>query len=138
MSSQILINIDVPDLKSAISFYASGLSFTLRRLLFSELVAEMSLGCARVFLIPQPPGSTAIPNSSVTRDYANHWTPVHLDIVVDDLSHSIAKAVDAGALPSTTETKHEWGVIAPMRDPFGNGFCLIKFFGADYDAVVAA
>ena len=137
MSNQILINIDVPDLKSRISFYAAGLSFVLRRLLFDGSVAEMFSGSARVFLIQQPSGSTAIPHSSVTRDYANHWTPVHLDIVVDDLALAIAQAVDAGALPPTTVTKRDWGEIAPMRDPFGNGFCLIAFRGAGYDSVVA-
>jgi hypothetical protein len=96
----------------------------------------MSLGGARVFLIQQPARSTAIPDSLVTRDYANHWTPVHLDIVVDDLSLAIAQAVDAGAR-TTAVTKHNWGVVAPMRDPFGNGFCLIAFRGAGYDAALA-
>jgi predicted enzyme related to lactoylglutathione lyase len=136
MSRQVLINIDVPDIKSGISFYSTGLSFALRRLLFDGSVAEMSLGDARVFLIEQPSGSTAIPNSSVIRDYANHWTPVHLDIVVDDLSLAITQAVDAGA-NLTAEATHNWGVVAPMRDPFGNGFCLIAFRGAGYDTASA-
>ncbi len=96
----------------------------------------MSLGGARVFLIQQPSGSTAIPNSSVTRDYANHWTPVHLDIVVDDLSRAVAQAIGAGAVPPATVVKYDWGMLAPMRDPFGHGFCLIAFRGVGYDEVV--
>jgi predicted enzyme related to lactoylglutathione lyase len=135
MSSQILINIDVPEIEAGISFYSTGLGFVLRRLLFGGTVAEMSLGGARVFLIQQPSGSAAIAYSPVTRNYADHWTPVHLDIVVDDILRAAAQAVDAGALCSTAATKHNWGVIALMRDPFGNGFCLIEFQGAGYDAV---
>lgn len=30
-----------------------------------------------------------------------------------------------------------WGRIAVMSDPFGNGYCLIEFSDAGYDAVAS-
>jgi len=33
----------------------------------------------------------------VTRDYGRHWTPVHIDFVVDDVEAALRRAVDAGA-----------------------------------------
>jgi hypothetical protein len=32
---------------------------------------------------------------------------------------------------------HEWGRIANMADPFGNGFCLIEFIERGYDEIIA-
>jgi hypothetical protein len=31
------------------------------------------------------------------RSYERHWTPVHLDFVVEDIASPVAKAVSAGA-----------------------------------------
>jgi Glyoxalase-like domain len=33
-----------------------------------------------------------------SRHYQRHWTPVHLDIQVDDLKGALAQALEAGAL----------------------------------------
>jgi predicted enzyme related to lactoylglutathione lyase len=30
----------------------------------------------------------------------------------------------------------QWGRLALMSDPFGNGFCLLQLQGAGYDALV--
>ncbi len=137
MPKELFVNIDVPDMAAGISFYESGLGFTLRRLLFDGSVAELSFGGVRIHMIRQESGSSAIPDTIIRRDYDDHWTPVHLDIVVDDLAAAIAQAVDAGARLAMEVRHLDWGEIANMRDPFGHGFCLIAFRGGGYDGVAS-
>jgi predicted enzyme related to lactoylglutathione lyase len=69
------------------------------------------------------------------RDYARHWTPVHLDFVVDDIDSAVTRAREAGARLEGEIRVGAWGKIAGMADPFGNGFCLIEFSGAGYDEI---
>lgn len=130
---ELLINIDVPDLAAGVAFYRDGVGFEFRRYLFDRLVAEMSLGAIRVFLLEQADGSIAVPGSKHSRAYDDHWTPIHLDIVVDDLEAATERAVAAGARMPEQTGERDWGRINVMRDPFGHGFCLIQFRGSDYD-----
>jgi predicted enzyme related to lactoylglutathione lyase len=134
---QLLINIDVPDLAAAIVFYKTGLGFTLRRMLFEATVAEMESAAGRVFLIQHDAGSIAVTGTLIARDYSTHWTPVHLDIAVEDLDAAVARARAAGADLSVPISRHRFGDIARMRDPFGHGFCLIKFSDIGYDSEVS-
>jgi hypothetical protein len=30
---------------------------------------------------------------------------------------------------------HEWGRLALMADPFGNGYCFVQFLGGGYDEI---
>lgn len=132
----LIINIDVPDLQAGIAFYEAGLGFTLRRTLFEDHVAELTSPAGPLFLLEQAPGSRAVPGTTITRDYAGHWTPMHLDIAVDDLDAAVARAAVAGARSSGPIRTQAYGRLAPMRDPFGHGFCLIQFSDRGYDAVV--
>jgi predicted enzyme related to lactoylglutathione lyase len=138
MIRSLIINIDVPDLDAGISFYEIGLGFRLRRLLFEIDVAEMESAAGRIFLIQQSAGAIAVPGTSIVRGYSNHWTPVHLDIAVTDLAEAVERVSAAGAIASGSVTQHAFGRLAPMRDPFGHGFCLIEFNDLGYDAVVSA
>ena len=70
------------------------------------------------------------------RDYERHWTPLHLDWVVDDIAAALARAVAAGATLEQPVRERHWGHIAVLADPFGHGFCLIPFSGEGYDALV--
>jgi predicted enzyme related to lactoylglutathione lyase len=137
MIGSLIINIDVPDLNAGISFYETGLNFRLRRLLFERTVAEMDGAAGRIFLIQHSAGAIAVPGTSIVRSYSNHWTPVHLDIVVTDLDTAVARVSAAGAIASGSVTEHAFGRLAPLRDPFGHGFCLIEFNDVGYDAVVS-
>lgn len=92
-------------------------------------------GTAPIYLLANPPGSTAVRGTALTRDYARHWTPVHLDMVVDDLDIALARALDAGAIRESPRRDEVWGSIAGCADPFGNGFCLIQFTEPGYDAI---
>jgi predicted enzyme related to lactoylglutathione lyase len=136
MIGSLIINIDVPDVKAGISFYEFGLSFKLRRLLFERTVADMESPAGRIFLIQKTAGAIAVPDTSIVRSYSNHWTPVHLDIPVSDLDAAVRRASVAGATASGSISEHAFGRLAPMRDPFGHGFCLIEFNEVGYDAVV--
>ena len=131
----MLINIDVDDLDAAIEFYEAALGLELGRRRFGGAVAEMLGASSKLYLLAKPAGSTAFLNSSSTRRYDRHWTPVHLDFEVDDVTAAVERAVRAGAkLEGQIETR-SWGRIATMSDPFGHGFCLLQFVGRGYDEV---
>jgi uncharacterized glyoxalase superfamily protein PhnB len=51
---------------------------------------------------------------------------VHLDIHVDDLKATLAKALDAGATQEQVFDNPAHGSAAFCSDPFGHGFCLIE------------
>src|SRR5262245_34666110 len=91
----LLVNIDVDDLEKATRFYCEGLGLRVGRRFdgWTELVGSS----APVYLLPKPAGTRASPASADTRDYRRHWTPVHLDFVVDDIDAAMARAKAAGA-----------------------------------------
>ncbi|HDS0950960.1 TPA: hypothetical protein QDZ34_003472 [Stenotrophomonas maltophilia] len=70
------------------------------------------------------------------RDYERHWTPLHLDWVVEDINVALSRAVAAGAVIERPVSERRWGRLAVLADPFGHGFCLIQFVGLGYDALV--
>lgn len=130
---QFIVNIDVEAIEEAIFFYESGLGLRLIRRLFDGTVAEMSGGPAAIYLIEQPDASAAVPGTSLQRDYQRHWTPIHLDFIVDDVDAAVKQAVSAGAAQEAEIKTFAWGKLATMSDPFGNGFCLLAFADGGYD-----
>ncbi len=131
----VIVNIDVPDLTRGIAFYRDGLGFTLLRTLFGGAVAELDADGTRLYLIEAEAGSNAVPGEAAPRTYGPHWTPVHLDVVVDELEPALARALAAGATRSGTDPDRDWGTVIPLRDPFGHGVCLIQFREGGYDQV---
>ena len=132
---KLQINIDVDDLEQGIAFYQSALGLILRRRLFDGTVAEMTGGSSSVYLLTRPFGSSASPNVSAPRDYRRHWTPVHLDIEVEDIEGAVHRALSCGAKLEGEIQTFKWGRIAMMSDPFGHGFCILQFIGGGYDNV---
>lgn len=132
--SEILINIDVPDLSAGQAFYTDGLGFELVRVLGGH-VAEMRMKNFRVYLLAKSEGTPPFNNARFLRDYSRHWTPVHLDMSVAEITSATQRALKAGAILESGPTSHAWGTIAELSDPFGNGFCLIEFTEEGYDAV---
>lgn len=116
-------------------FYETGLGFEFSRTLFEGRVAELDAAGTKLYLIQQAQGSTAVKGTGIRRDYASHWTPVHLDVLVEDLEAVLEKALDAGATQSGATGIHRWGKLAPLRDPFGHGVCLLQLLGEGYDLV---
>jgi predicted enzyme related to lactoylglutathione lyase len=129
----LLVNIDVDDLARAERFYCDALGLEVGRRFdgWTELVGA----AAPIYLLPKRAGSSASPASAQKRDYARHWTPVHLDFVVNDIEAAIGRAVKAGAARESETLTHPYGLLALMADPFGNGFCLLQFTGRGYDEI---
>lgn len=129
---RILVNIDVPDLEHAIGFYENAFGLTLNRRL-GPAGAEMLGADAPIYLLEKAAGTPAAGALRQPRDYARHWTPVHLDVVVDDVDGAVARAVAAGARLEDPPATHAWGRIAHLSDPYGHGICILQFLNRGYD-----
>ena len=128
----LLVNIDVPDLAPAEAFYTQAFGLTVSRR-FGSGGLELSGLPAKLYLLEKPEGSVGAAQD--LRRYGRHWTPVHLDIVVDDLEAALDRALGAGAVADAAPLTHVWGKIAVLADPFGNGLCLIEFLNGGYDEI---
>ena len=130
--SGLLVNVDVDDLERGTRFYCDGLGLRVGRRFegWIELVGAQ----APIYLLPKAAGSEAFPNGT-KRSYARHWTPVHLDFVVEDIGAAMKRALAAGATLEADVATHPYGKLALMADPFGNGFCLLEFTGRGYDEI---
>lgn len=128
----LLVNIDVDDLDKATRFYCDGLGLQVGRRFdgWTELVGAP----ASIYLLPKKAGTEAFQGGS-RRSYARHWTPVHIDFVVEDIRGAIRRALGAGATLEQDVTTHAYGLLALLADPFGNGFCFLQFTGRGYDAI---
>ena len=97
----------------------------------------MELGGANlpIFLLGNRKPTANLGGTQIQRDFARHWTPVHLDFIVPELDAAVARLTGLGATLDRPIQLAEYGRMANMADPFGNGFDLIEFSGSGYDAV---
>lgn len=128
----LLVNIDVPDLAEAERFYTQAFGLRPARR-FGEDGLELLGAGAPIYLLRKPAGTAAA--GDAVRDYTRHWSPVHCDLVVDDLESARDAAVQAGARQEGDVREAAWGRIVQLADPFGHGWCLIRFSTAGYDAI---
>ena len=141
----VLINIDVPDLKRAVAFYTEAFDLKVIRR-FGEDGAELAGWPVSLFLLEKPAGSIGAADQPRTDE--RHWTPVHLDVAVEDLEAALDRALAAGfqaddlatdrqdPVAARTTIRHAaWGRIVRLADPYGHGWCLLQFSAAGYDAV---
>ena len=126
-----LINIDVPDLKPAIDFYCAALGLQLSRVLDDD-VAELAGASSIVYLLRNGDGSDGTHGATPPRTYSRHWTPVHVDFVVDDIEAAARRAIAAGAMQESELVEWRESKCVTFSDPFGNGFCVIEFVGETY------
>jgi len=87
----VSISIDVPNLTDAIRCYTSALGFTESSAPLPG-VAVLRAGNTKICLLEKRAGTRASTHAEETRRYERHWTPVHLDIHVDDLEAALARA----------------------------------------------
>jgi predicted enzyme related to lactoylglutathione lyase len=120
---KILVNIDVPQLAPAIDFYRAALGLELTRVIDGD-VAELTGASSVLYLLQKP-----------QRQYARHWTPVHIDFVVDDLEEAAKRAIAGGARQESKCVEWMGSRCSTFSDPFGHGFCLIEFTGETYSDV---
>jgi predicted enzyme related to lactoylglutathione lyase len=133
----LLVNIDVDDLDQATTFYCTVFGLAIGRR-FGDDAVELTGGSAPVYLLCKKAGSAISRSCSHTRSYDRHWTPVHLDFVVDDIDAAVRRAVAAGARAEAPIKASAWGKLALMADPFGHGFCFVQFVGRGYDEIAVA
>lgn len=134
---ELRVCIDVDDLDRGIRFYREALGLELGRRLGAGW-AELLGATSPVDLLCEPPGSRPSSAASAARDYARHWTPVHIDVMVDDLQQAVDRARAAGATVERDIESRPYGRIALLADPFGHGLCLIEMRGRGYDELIDA
>lgn len=126
-SMRVRVNIDVDDLERAVRFYTEAFGLRVARRRFDDSVVELAGASSPIDLLLKAAGTRATPSSAAVRDYARHWTPVHLDVEVDDVDVAVARAVAAGATLEGAVRDFAWGRLATLADPFGHGFCLVRY-----------
>jgi predicted enzyme related to lactoylglutathione lyase len=130
----MLVNIDVDDLDKAVRFYSAAFGLEVGRR-FGDSGVEMLGSSAPLYLLSKDEETPAAGTTAQRRTYARHWTPVHLDFVVNDIDLAVEQAVAAGAELEKPTRTHKWGRLALMADPFGHGFCFVQFLGRGYDEI---
>jgi predicted enzyme related to lactoylglutathione lyase len=121
----VSVSVDVPDLTEGVRFYTSAFGFSKSSEPVPGVVV-LRAGDVEICLLEKRAGSQASTRNAETRHYERRWTPVHLDIHVDDLWVALAKVIDAGATQEQLFENPEHGSVAFCSDPFGHGFCLIE------------
>jgi catechol 2,3-dioxygenase-like lactoylglutathione lyase family enzyme len=130
----IRICIDVNDMERAVAFYTEGLGLRCGRRFQGGFVELLGAG-SPIDLLLQTEGSRPIADSAATRSFQRHWTPVHLDFVVDDIDAAVSRLLQHGAVLEQPVTDRVWGRIAGLADPFGHGIDLLQFTGRGYDEI---
>lgn len=130
-----LLNIDVPDVELAANFYTAAFGLTVGRRFGTDFV-ELLGWPAPVYLLTKQAGTPGAGNDR--RRYDRHWTPLHIDVVVDDVDAAVARGLRAGAVLEAPARDAPYGRIARLADPFGHGFCLLQFSERGYDALLGA
>ncbi len=128
---EMVVNIDVPELTSAIDFYSSALGLKLSRIIDDD-VAELKGASSVIYLLAKSTGTAATGSASEARRYSRHWTPVHIDFVVDEIRKAADRALLAGAIQESDCIDWRGSKCITFSDPFGHGFCLIEFAGKTY------
>ena len=129
------ICIDVDDMPRAIAFYTNGLGLQIGRRLHDDWVEILGAG-SPIDVLLNAAGTQPIKGNPVVRSYRRHWTPVHLDFVVDDIDAAVARLLAHGATLESRVADRPYGRIAGLADPFGHGLDLLEFKGRGYDEML--
>jgi predicted enzyme related to lactoylglutathione lyase len=132
---ELRICIDVNDMARAVAFYTEALGLRVGRRFGSDFV-EILGASSPIDLLLNSAGTQPCAGSASARSYQRHWTPVHLDFVVDDIDAAVARLQQRGAVLEMPVADRAWGRIAGLADPFGHGLDLLQFRGRGYDEMV--
>lgn len=122
--TDIEICIDVPSLEDGVRFYGEVFGFPVVSRPWPH-VACLQAGPVVIALMEKAAGTSPSSNAAGSRDYARHWTPVHLDFRVDDIEATLARAEAAGARRESGIIEEATQTLVVLSDPFGHGFCLL-------------
>jgi predicted enzyme related to lactoylglutathione lyase len=116
-------SIDVPDLEKGLEFYGTVFGFKEISRPF-ESMAILDANNMTICMHAKAAGTKSSKRGG-PRDYERHWTPVHLDVHVEDFDgvlESVRKAGGTIEMEFRDQGPRPAGFCA---DPFGNGFCVI-------------
>ena len=122
MALKATVSIDVSDMKKAIEFYTQAVGCTLKKK-YTDEWQVVSAGSLDIHIQQKDEGTVAA--AECVRDYSRHWTPVHLDFIVDDI-RPVCELVEKFGGKVEKQAFSEVADIANCADPFGNGFDFIR------------
>lgn len=118
------VSIDVPNLDAGLRFYAAVFGFVERSRPFPTM-AVLDANNLSVCMHEKPAGTKSSVGSEERRHYERHWTPVHLDIHVEDFDAVLERVRASGGVVENEFRSEGPKPAAFCGDPFGNGFCVI-------------
>jgi predicted enzyme related to lactoylglutathione lyase len=118
------LSIDVPNLEAGLRFYGNVFGFREKARPFPTM-AILDANNLTVCMHEKAAGTKSSPGGSDVRRYERHWTPVHVDVHVEDLDAALEKLRAEGGLVETEFRTEGPMPVAFCSDPFGNGFCVI-------------
>ncbi|MEH2539470.1 MULTISPECIES: VOC family protein [unclassified Bradyrhizobium] len=119
------VYVEVTEANLGIDFYCHGLGLILKRRLSPTWIELAGANCP-LYLLANRPAIADLGSTKVCRSYERHWTPVHLDFVVSDIDATVSRLIALGGSLDREVKIREYGRIANMADPFGNGLDLIE------------
>lgn len=122
----VSVSIDVPDMAEGVRFYSEAFGFAKVAEPIPGVVVVLRAGDSEICLLAKAAGSQPAPGADDQRRYSRHWTPVHMDLHVDDFDAALARALAAGAKQEQLHRNPKHPAVAFCSDPFGHGFCLIQ------------
>lgn len=118
------VSIDVPELEAGLRFYGAVFGFVETARPFPSM-AILDANNVTVCMHEKAAGSRPAPSGPDMRRYDRHWTPVHLDLHVEDFDAVLAAVRAHGGAIENEFRNHGPKPAAFCSDPFGNGFCVI-------------
>jgi predicted enzyme related to lactoylglutathione lyase len=88
-------------------------------------MAILDAGNLTVCMHEKTAGTPSSTTSADTRRYERHWTPVHMDLHVQDFDAVLDKVREEKGTIEMEFRNHGPRPAAFCSDPFGNGFCVI-------------
>lgn len=122
MTIRATVSIDVSNIEQALDFYTQALGCEFRKK-YTDEWQVIAIDGLEIHLQQKAAGTIAA--GEHRRDYQRHWTPVHLDFIVEDIRTTGATIEEHQGCVEHQSFSPQ-ADIAHCADPFGNGFCIIR------------
>ena len=83
-----------------------------------------------IYLLAKASGTPPSPEAPQPRPYQRHWTPLHLDFVLDEIDSAMARALSAGARLEQPPLSMNGASSLCCPIPSATGFASSSFSGA--------